>query len=279
MLRGHVPDDLLVPPILNELNAAGVPDSDVSVMVGIGMHRPATPSEMSEKLGADVVGRVKVVNPTPGDPSSLIDLGMVAHGVPCRVNRRVYEADLSVATGVVEPHQYAGYSGGRKTVAIGCSSAATIQYSHGPAMLDHPKVRLAQLEGNPFHEAITEIAERVGLTFVLNVVADEEHRLVAVEAGSPDTVSGRAGAGRLADVYGPDRRTVRHRSRRRWVSEGLQFLSGIEGSELPAVRTRSGGPVGRRNHHSGAGRGRRGPGGRASKPTSTQCARPSARQI
>ena len=182
------PDDMLVPPILNELNAAGVPDPDVTVMVGIGMHRPATPSEMSDKLGADVVGRVKVVNPTPGDPSSLIDLGMVAHGVPCRVNRRVYEADLLVATGVVEPHQYAGYSGGRKTVAIGCSSAATIQYSHGPAMLDHPKVRLAQLKGNPFHEAITEIAERVGLNFVLNVVADEEHRLVAVEAGRPDAV-------------------------------------------------------------------------------------------
>ena len=70
---------------------------------------------------------------------------------------------LLVATGVVEPHQYAGYSGGRKTVAIGCSSAETIRYSHGPAMLDHPKVRLAQIEGNPFHEAIAEIAERVGL--------------------------------------------------------------------------------------------------------------------
>ena len=182
------PDDLLVPPILNELNGAGVPDEDVTVMVGIGMHRPATRSEISEKLGADVVGRVKVVNPTPGDPSSLIDLGLVAHGVPCRVNRRVCEADLVVATGVVEPHQYAGYSGGRKTVAIGCSSAETIRNSHGPAMLDHPKVRLAQIEGNPFHEAIAEIAERVGLSFVLNVVADEEHRLVTVGAGKPEAV-------------------------------------------------------------------------------------------
>lgn len=182
------PDDLLVPPILDELNTAGVPDEDITVMVGIGMHRPATDSEMCEKLGAGVVSRVKVVNPTPGDPSSLIDLGPVAHGVPCRVNRGVFEADLVIATGVVEPHQYAGYSGGRKTVAIGCSSAETIRYSHGPAMLDHPKVRLAQIEGNPFHEAIAEIAKRVGLSFVLNVVADEEHRLVAVAAGWPDAV-------------------------------------------------------------------------------------------
>ena len=184
------PDHLLVPPILNELNAAGVPDRDITIMVGIGMHRPATPSEMSEKLGAGVVARVRVVNPSPEDPSSLIDLGPVAHGVPCRVNRKVYEADLVVATGIVEPHQYAGYSGGRKTVAIGCSSAETIRYSHGPAMLDHPRVRLAQLDGNPFHEAITEIAERVGLSFVLNVVADEEHRLVAVGAGRADAVLG-----------------------------------------------------------------------------------------
>ena len=123
------PDDLLVPPILSELNAAGVPDDDITIIVGIGMHRPATPAEMSEKLGPNVVVRVRVINPTAVDPSSLVDLGPVAHGVPCRVNRQVYEADLVLATGIVEPHQYAGYSGGRKTVAIGCSSAETIQYS------------------------------------------------------------------------------------------------------------------------------------------------------
>ncbi len=182
------PDHLLAPPLLNQLNAAGVPDDDITIMAGIGMHRAMTPAEAVEKLGDEVVRRIKVVNPTPNDPASLVDLGEVAYGVPCLVNRQVYEADLLLATGIVEPHHYAGYSGGPKTVAIGCSSPQTIQYSHGPAMLDHPRVRLAQVEGNPFHQAISEIGQKAGLRFVINVVMDEEQRVIAVRAGDPQQV-------------------------------------------------------------------------------------------
>ena len=178
------PDDVLVPALLEELQAAGVRPADVTVVIGIGLHRPSTPEEKRAMLGT-VVDQVRVVDPRPQDPAWLVDLGTTSNGVPAVVSRLVAEADLVVATGVVEPHQYAGWSGGRKTVAIGAGSEATIAATHGPAMLDHPRVRLAVLEGNPFHQAVTEIAERAGLRFIINVVLNEDDAVTAVMAGAP----------------------------------------------------------------------------------------------
>ena len=179
------PDYLLVPPLLDELAAAGIPDRDIAIVVGIGLHRPSTPDDWQEKLGTEVPERIRIVNPRPTDPEHLVDLGITAGGVPIVVNRTVGEADLVVATGIVEPHQYAGYSGGRKTVAIGAGSERIIQMTHGPQFVEHPKVRLGQVEGNPFHEAVTEIAERAGLRFILNVVVNEAKEVVSVRAGEP----------------------------------------------------------------------------------------------
>jgi len=181
------PDYLLVPPLLDELAAAGVPDRDIAIVVGIGLHRPSTPDDWQEKLGPEVPRRIRIVNPRPTDPEHLVDLGVTAGGVPIVVNRTVCEADLVVATGIVEPHQYAGYSGGRKTVAIGAGSEPIVQMTHGPQFVEHPKVRLGQVEGNPFHEAVTEIAERAGLRLILNVVVNEAKEIVSVRAGEPRT--------------------------------------------------------------------------------------------
>jgi nickel-dependent lactate racemase len=85
----------------------------------------------------------------------------------------------------VEPHQYAGYSGGRKTVAVGAAGEALIAHTHGPAFVDQPGTRLGRIEGNPFHEAVTEAARRAGLDFILNVVLNDEKRVVCVKAGEP----------------------------------------------------------------------------------------------
>jgi nickel-dependent lactate racemase len=86
----------------------------------------------------------------------------------------------------VEPHQYAGYSGGRKTVAVGAAGEALIAYTHGPAFVDHPGTRLGRVEGNPFHEAVAEAARRAGLRFILNVVLDDDKRILRVTAGEPE---------------------------------------------------------------------------------------------
>jgi len=180
------PDHLLVPALLRELEAAGVRDEDVILLCGIGMHRPSTPEEKVAKLGAEVVARYRVIDNEPQKPQALVDLGVTPGGVPVSAHRTAVEADLLIATGIVEPHQYAGYSGGRKTLAVGAAGESLIAHTHGPAFVDHPGTRLGRIEGNPFHEAITEAARRAGLRFILNVVLDDEKRLLKVTGGEPE---------------------------------------------------------------------------------------------
>jgi nickel-dependent lactate racemase len=180
------PDHLLVPALLGELEKAGVEDKDITLLCGIGMHRASTPNEMIAKLGERVLARYRVIDNEPQNPAALVDLGMTPAGVPVQVHHAAVEADFLIATGIVEPHQYAGYSGGRKTLAVGAAGEALIAYTHGPAFVDHPGTRLGRVEGNPFHEAVTEAARRAGLRFILNVVLDDHKRMLRVTAGDPE---------------------------------------------------------------------------------------------
>jgi nickel-dependent lactate racemase len=184
------PDHLLVPPVLAELEAAGVCDGDITLLCAIGMHRPSTPAEKIAKLGQWVVDRYRVIDNEPQNPDALVDLGTTESGIPLSVNKIAYEADLLIATGIVEPHQYAGYSGGRKTLAVGAAGEDMIAYTHGPQMVDHPATRLGRIEGNPFHLAITEAAQRAGLRFIVNVVLDDQKQAVFVRAGEPEAAFG-----------------------------------------------------------------------------------------
>jgi nickel-dependent lactate racemase len=179
------PDHLLVPALLEELSDAGVQDADVTLLCGIGMHRPSTHAEKVAKLGAGVVERYRVIDNEPQNPAVLVELGVTAGGVPVSVHRAAVEADLLIATGIVEPHQYAGYSGGPKTAAVGAAGEALIAHTHGPAFVDHAATRLGRIEGNPFQEAIAEAARRAGLRFIVNVVLDDDKRVVGVAAGAP----------------------------------------------------------------------------------------------
>ena len=180
------PDHQLVPALLRELEQAGVRDKDITLLCGIGMHRPSTDEEKNTKLGAEIAARYKVIDNEPQNPEALVDLGVTPGGVPVLLHRSVVETDLLIATGIVEPHQYAGYSGGRKTVAVGAAGEALIAHTHGPAFVDHPGTRLGRIEGNPFHEAVTEAARRANLRFILNVVLDDDKRVLRVTAGDPE---------------------------------------------------------------------------------------------
>lgn len=180
------PDHLLVPALLAELEAAGVKDENITLLCGTGMHRPSTHKEKITKLGAGIVSRYRVLDNEAQNPSALVDLGVTSNGVPVQAHRVAVEADLLIATGIVEPHQYAGYSGGSKTLAIGAAGELLIAHTHGPAFVDHPGTRLGRVDGNPFHEAITEAAQRVGLRFILNVVLDGDKRILRVRAGDPE---------------------------------------------------------------------------------------------
>ena len=183
------PDDRLVPPLLDELNAGGIADAEISICIGVGLHRPTTVAEKRQKLGEAVVERVRVFDSDGNDPAMWADLGPIPpYGIPGSTQKVVKDADLVIATGIVEPHQYAGYSGGRKTVAIGCCGEPVITATHGMRFIEDPGVRLGVIEGNPFHATITELARRAGLVFCLNIVADDHERVVAVAAGEPDAV-------------------------------------------------------------------------------------------
>ncbi len=183
------PDHLLVRPMLEELRAGGLRDEDIAICVAVGLHRDSTASEKREKLGAEVVGRHEVFDSDGRNPAKWADLGQVPpYGVRAFVQKRMVEADLVLATGVVEPHQYAGYSGGRKTVAIGCSGEPVITATHGLRFLEDPGVRLGKLDGNPFHQTVTEIARRARLAFCVNVVNNDAEEVAAVAAGAPDAV-------------------------------------------------------------------------------------------
>ena len=180
------PDHLLVPALLAELDEAGIRDEDITLLCGVGLHRPSTPEEKITKLGAAVAARYRVIDSDPRDPSTLADLGQTPGGVPVQVHRAAVDARLVIATGVVEPHQLAGYSGGAKTLAVGAAGEGLIAYTHGPALVDHPGTRLGRIDGNPFREIITEAARRAGLRFILNVVLDDDKRILRVSAGHPE---------------------------------------------------------------------------------------------
>ena len=180
------PDDVLVPALLAELHAVGIPDAHITLLCATGLHRPSTQAEKIRKLGADIAAHFRVVDHDA--QHEVISLGQTEHGIPLTLNRLAAAADLLVATGVVEPHQYAGFSGGSKTIAVGVAGEPTIAFTHGPAMLDQPGVHLGKLAGNPFQAAVREAGRRARLRFVLNVVLDGDGRALAVAAGAPDAV-------------------------------------------------------------------------------------------
>lgn len=182
------PDSLLVPPMLGELARAGVRDTDITILVAVGTHRASTDAEKLAKLGPEIVGRFRVVDHDPFDGERLAGTGVEVGGREVRLSRLVVEADLAIATGRVEPHQYAGYSGGGKTVAIGCAAEEVIQFTHGPAMLDQPGTRLGNLDSNPFQQAVREVAQAAKVRFVANCVIDDRGEIVAICYGDPFAV-------------------------------------------------------------------------------------------
>ncbi|MDB5033430.1 MAG: hypothetical protein JWQ98_671 [Chlorobi bacterium] len=181
------PDRLLMGALLSELIALGIDHDHITLLCATGLHRPMTAAERVAKLGDEIVGTMRIVDHDALDREHLTRLGEI-RGLPVVVNALCAEADLLLATGVVEPHQYAGYSGGSKTIVIGCGGEATIQATHGAGMLDRPGTRLGAVDGNPFQEFVRDAGRMVGLDYVVNVLLDDDGAIIAAAAGDPDAV-------------------------------------------------------------------------------------------
>lgn len=181
------PDAALIGYLLRELGGLGIPATNITLLCATGLHRPMTASERVAKLGTNLAESVRIIDHNALDSDALIRLGEV-NGLPVVIDRACIETDLLLATGVVEPHQYAGYSGGAKTVVIGCGGEATIQATHGAAMLDQPGTRLGNISGNPFQQFVRAAGKRIGLAYVVNVILNDNAEVLMAAAGDPEEV-------------------------------------------------------------------------------------------
>lgn len=180
-----VPNHLFLGPLVDRLLAAGVPRDGITILIATGLHRPAGAEELAEIVGdRRVLSTVRVENHEATRDEDHVLLGRTpGRGTVVRLDRRLVEADLKIATGLVEPHFMAGWSGGRKVIAPGVAHAETITTFHNAAFMSHPRAASCVLDGNPLHEEQLAIVGMLGGALALNTVIDEHRRLAFVNFG------------------------------------------------------------------------------------------------
>jgi len=189
----------ILPFVLEELARAGVRDDCISVLIGLGTHRPMSRGEILDKFGAAVASRIAIFNHTWQDEDTLVRLGRTQSGLEVVINRRVVDADFIMALGNIIPHATAGFSGGGKVVMPGICGEATIADTHWKA-LDYGMRDILGVLENPIRSAIREVCRQVGLAFIVDSVMVGD-RLVDVVAGDPEEAH-RAGVERSREFYG-----------------------------------------------------------------------------
>ena len=177
-----VPSRDILPPLLEELRK-GNPKIDITLLVATGFHRPTTTAELEAKLGPEIASREKIVVHDAFDPDSNVEIGILPSGAPLVLDRAAVETDLLVAEGFIEPHFFAGFSGGRKSVLPGVCDKTTVLGNHCGEFIASPYARTGILEGNPLHTDMMAAAEMAKLQFIVNVIIDDDKKTVAAFAG------------------------------------------------------------------------------------------------
>lgn len=177
-----VPSRLLIPPMLREIRR-GNPAAEITILIATGCHRGTTRRELADKFGPEIVERERIVVHDCDSGEDMRFLGLLPSGGQCWVNRWACEADLLVSEGFIEPHFFAGYSGGRKSVLPGVAGRGTVLANHCAEFIDSPRARAGVLAGNAIHEDMVWAAEKAGLAFILNVVLNERKEIVCAVAG------------------------------------------------------------------------------------------------
>lgn len=184
----YTASEVYLPLLLERLNAAGIRDKDIEVVIALGIHRKQTDHEHARIIGP-LFGRIKVSDHDCDDPGKLVYLGKTSSGIEVEVNRAVAEADRVILTGVVGFHYFAGFGGGRKSILPGVASRKSCMASHfailnpGAGSGRNPNATTGVLDGNPVHQAMVEACAMVPPAFILNTVLSPDKRIVAAFAG------------------------------------------------------------------------------------------------
>ena len=178
-----VPNELILRPMLQTLEQAGIARDKILILVATGLHRPSTDAEIVEMVGQEIADIYRIEDHHGQVLDEHTFLGDSPRGVPIWLDSRYLDADLKITTGLIEPHLMAGFSGGRKVICPGIAALETVKVWHGPDFLEHPNADCGILDGNPVHEENTWIARKAGCDFIVNVVIDAERRLLKVVAG------------------------------------------------------------------------------------------------
>ena len=175
------PNERLIPWLLEYL--ADVPREQITLINQLGTHRPNTKAELEKMLTPEVVANYRVINHEPENEKELVQFGTMRDGTPALINRHVAEADARIVTGFIEPHFFAGFSGGIKGIIPGTGGLKSVMSSHGAKNIGEPNATFGIIDGNPLWEELRDVALRVGPSFLLNVTLNERRDITAVYAG------------------------------------------------------------------------------------------------
>ncbi|OIO34489.1 MAG: hypothetical protein AUJ70_00970 [Candidatus Omnitrophica bacterium CG1_02_40_15] len=171
----------ILPGLLTKLNKKGMAYKDIEILIGTGLHRHPTKKEIKDNLG-NIVKTVKI---SSHDYKNVFYAGLSKRNVPIYLNKKLKNADSIITIGVVEPHLYAGYSGGVKVLSIGLAGEKTINFTHHPRFLDHPGTRICSIENNPFHDFIQQTAHILPVKYSINIINNENGKIIKVFKGKP----------------------------------------------------------------------------------------------
>ena len=179
-----VPSKVIMPLLLREIRR-GNPDADITILIATGCHRGTQPEELLDKFGKEIFEQEKI-SVHDCDSEDAVYLGTLPSGGPLIINRLVTDADLVIAEGFIEPHFFAGYSGGRKSILPGVAARKVVLANHNGAFINDIHARTGNLENNPIHKDMVFAAKKAGLAYIVNVVLDERHQVIYAAAGDAE---------------------------------------------------------------------------------------------
>ena len=177
-----VPSKILVPPMLSAIRR-GNPNAEITILIATGCHRGTTKAELIEKFGPEIVEKERILIHDCAEEDAMVTLGTLPSGGVLRINRVAGSADLLISEGFIEPHFFAGFSGGRKSVLPGIAARETVYWNHNAEFIGSSLARTGILEGNPIHRDMIFAARKAKLAFICNVVINARHEVVGAFAG------------------------------------------------------------------------------------------------